>query len=137
MSDIKYSAILPQGWARARGYSYAVRAEGRQTIRIAGQVAVKDGAPKVDARLDFGQQWELALSNVMALVREAGGAAENITGLRVYVTALKEFNAATAAVGEAWMRHMGKHFPAMTLVQVSALADPNAKVEIEGEAVLA
>ena len=137
MSDINYTAILPQGWARARGYSYAVRAEGRRVVQIAGQTANKDGAPKVDAALDFGQQWYLSLENGVTLAREAGGAAENITALRVYVTNLQEFNTAAKAVGEAWMRRMGKHFPAMTLVQVSALVDPNAKVEIEAEAVLA
>jgi len=136
MSDIKYTAILPQGWARARGYSHAVRAEGRQIVRISGQVATKNGAPKVDAALDFGQQWDLALSNVVALAREAGGAPEHITSLRAYVTTLQEFHAAGKAVGEAWMKHMGKHFPAMTLVQVSGLVDPDAKVEIEAEAVL-
>ncbi len=136
MSNIKYTAILPQGWARARGYSYAVRAEGRQIVQISGQVATKDGAPKVDAALDFGQQWDLALSNVVALAREAGGAPEQITSLRVYVTTLQEFHASAKAVGEAWMKHMGKHFPAMTMVQVTALVDPNAKVEIEAEAVL-
>ena len=69
-------------------------------------------------------------------LKAAGGQPEHLVALRAYVTDIAEFNAAGAAVGAAWGATLGRHFPAMTLVQVSALIDPNAKVEIEGEAIL-
>ena len=111
MSDIGYQAILPEGWKRARGYSHAVRASGRTTVHIAGQIAMVDGATPVAADLDMGGQWEQALANVAALVREAGGAPENIVAIRAYVTDIPAFQAAGAAIGAAWGRHLGRHHP--------------------------
>ncbi|WP_365698239.1 RidA family protein [Phenylobacterium sp.] len=73
----------------------------------------------------------------MTVVRAAGGEVGNIVMLRAYVTDMAEFNAGGAEVGEAWGATLGRHFPAMTLVGVTALVDPNARVEIEAEAVLA
>jgi len=129
-------AILPEGWKRARGYSYAVASAGGTTVRVAGQIAVRDGAGPVDANLSFGEQFDLALGNVAEVVRAAGGQPEHVALLRAYVTDTEAFEAAGAAVGAAWGRHLGKHFPAMTLVEVSRLLDSNAMVEIEAEAVL-
>jgi enamine deaminase RidA (YjgF/YER057c/UK114 family) len=70
------------------------------------------------------------------VLRAAGGEPENLVMMRAFVTDIDAFKAAGAAVGAAWGTHLGKHFPAMTLVEVSRLIDPNAMVEIEGEAVL-
>ena len=84
----------------------------------------------------MGLQWARALANVVTVLRAAGGRPEHLIMLRAYVTDIGEFNRAGAAVGKAWAESLGKHFPAMTLVQVSGLIDPNAKVEIEGEALL-
>jgi enamine deaminase RidA (YjgF/YER057c/UK114 family) len=85
----------------------------------------------------MGAQWRLALANLVTVVRAAGGEPANLVMLRAYVTSIAEFNSAGAAIGAAWRETLGPHFPAMTLVQISALIDPNAKVEIEGEAILA
>ena len=137
MSAIDYTAILPEGWNRARGFSHAVRSTGRTTLHIAGQIANRDGTRSVTQDLDMGGQWNQVLENIATLVREAGGAPENIVAIRVYVTDIDAFNAAGPAIGQAWMQHLGKHFPAMTLVEVSRLIDPHAMVEIEAEAVLA
>ena len=90
----------------------------------------------IAAGTDAGTQWRVALSNVVAVLKAAGGEPGHLVALRAYVTDIAEFNAAGAAIGAAWGATLGKHFPAMTLVQVSALIDPNAKVEIEAEAVL-
>ena len=136
MSAIDYTAILPEGWNRARGYSHAVRATGRTTLHIAGQIAMQDGNRSLAKDLDMGGQWNQGLANVATLVREAGGAPENIVAIRAYVTDIDAFNAAGPDIGQAWGRHLGKHFPAMTLVEVSRLIDPHAMVEIEAEAVL-
>ena len=137
MSDIKYTVIKPDSWVRPRGYSYAVSAEGMKRIYVAGQLGVENGKLPVATYHDFGQQWDLALGNVVQLVNAAGGTAQNVTVLRIYVTSIEEFNQSSAAVGTAWAQHFGSHFPALTLVEVSRLVDPRAKVEIEAEAVLA
>lgn len=136
MSDIAYQSILPQGWTRPRGFSHAVVARGATQVRIAGQIGVVRGEPSVAADADMGSQWAVALANVVTVLRAAGGQPEHLIMLRAYVTDIGEFNRAGAAVGKAWGESLGKHFPAMTLVQVSALIDPAAKVEIEGEALL-
>jgi enamine deaminase RidA (YjgF/YER057c/UK114 family) len=129
MSDIDYQTILPEGWARPRGFSHAVVARGATQVRIAGQIGVVSGEPSVAADA-------VALANVVTVLRSAGGKPEHLVMLRAYVTDIGEFNRAGAAVGKAWGESLGKHFPAMTLVQVSGLIDPAAKVEIEGEAIL-
>ncbi len=135
MSDIAYTPILPEGWPRPRGFTQAVAATATRTIRVSGQVGQKPGA-SVEAGLDIGGQWQLALANVITLVRAAGGDIANIVLLRAYVTDVAEFRNAGPAIGAAWQATLGRHFPAMTLVGVTGLIDPNAKVEIEAEAVL-
>lgn len=129
-------AILPQDWQRPRGYAHGIATQGGTTVRVAGQVAMRDGKGSVETGLDFGAQFALALANVAAVVRAAGGQPQHIASLRVYVTDVAEFNAAGAAIGQAWRESLGKHFPAMTVVGVTGLVDPNAKVEIEAEAVV-
>lgn len=136
MSDINYQTILPEGWTRPRGFSHAVLARGGAQIRIAGQVGHAPGEASVDAAADFGLQWARALANVVTLLRAAGAAPENLVALRVYVADMAEFKSNGPAIGSAWAESLGKHFPAMTLVQISGFVDPHAKVEIEGEAIL-
>ena len=136
MSDIGFASILPEGWQRARGFSYAVKGRGGTVVAVAGQVARRGGAGDVDPAMGFAEQWAQALGNVVALVRAAGGGAENIIALRIYVTDMEAYRGAGAALGEAWRAHMGKHFPASTLVQVQALVDRHALVEIVAEALL-
>ena len=135
MSDIGYRAILPEGWNRPRGFSHAISSTGATTIRVAGQLA-RDGNAPVQPGLPLGEQWRLALTNLITVVRAAGADIEHIVLLRAYVTDMAEFNAGGAEVGAAWGATLGRHFPAMTLVGVTALVDPNARVEIEAEAVL-
>ncbi|NDG38900.1 MAG: RidA family protein [Betaproteobacteria bacterium] len=136
MSDIAYQTVLPEGWPRPRGFSHAVVARGATQVRIAGQIGVVRGEPSVAADADMGTQWAQAMANLVTVLRAAGGQPEHLIMLRAYVTDIGEFNRAGAAVGKAWAETLGKHYPAMTLVQVSALIDPAAKVEIEGEALL-
>jgi enamine deaminase RidA (YjgF/YER057c/UK114 family) len=135
-SDIAYTPILPDGWSRPRGFSHAVVAKGTKSVRIAGQIGREPGQAHIAPGTDAGTQWRVALGNVVAVLKAAGGEPGHLVMLRAYVTDIAEFNRAGAAIGAAWGATLGKHFPAMTLVQVSALIDPNAKVEIEGEAIL-
>ncbi len=135
-SDIAYTSILPEGWPRPRGFSHAVVAAGTKSVRIAGQIGKEPGQAHIPQGADAGTQWRLALGNVVAVLKAAGGEPRHLVALRAYVTDIAEFNAAGKAVGEAWAATLGKHFPAMTLLQISALIDPNAKVEIEADAIL-
>lgn len=135
-SDIAYTPILPEGWPRPRGFSHAVVATGTRSVRIAGQLGREPGQASIPADTDAGAQWRIALGNLVTVLKAAGGEPQHLVALRAYVTDIAEFNAAGAAVGAAWGATLGRHFPAMTLVQVSALIDPNAKVEIEADAIL-
>jgi enamine deaminase RidA (YjgF/YER057c/UK114 family) len=135
-SDIGYTPILPDGWQRPRGFSHAVVANGTKSVRIAGQIGREPSQGHIPAGTDAGTQWRVALSNLVTVLKAAGGQPTHLVALRAYVTDIAEFNQAGAAIGAAWGSTLGRHFPAMTLVQVSALIDPNAKVEIEGEAIL-
>ena len=135
MSDINYRAVLPDGWPQPRGFSHAVVATGSRTVRVAGQLSTENGAP-VASGLSTGEQWRLALANVITVVRAAGGDVSHVVLLRAYVTDIEEFKRELPAIGQAWASTFGQHFPAMTLVGISQLVDPNARVEIEGEAVL-
>lgn len=136
MTATNYRAVNPEGWPRPRGYSHATISQGATQVRIAGQVATEDGQAQVRPDTAFGQQWLLAMRNVVTVVRAAGGEPTNITMLRAYVADMDEFRRSGAEVGTAWAQTLGKHFPAMTLVQVSGFVDPHASVEIEAEAVL-
>jgi enamine deaminase RidA (YjgF/YER057c/UK114 family) len=135
-SDIGYTPILPEGWTRPRGFSHAVLATGSRSVRIAGQIGREPGQAHIPAGTDAGVQWRVALTNLVTVLKAAGGQPAHLVALRAYVTDIAEFKAAGAAIGAAWTATLGRHFPAMTLVQVSALIDPNAKIEIEGEAIL-
>lgn len=136
-AGIGFEAVLPEGWTRPRGFAHAVKAAGSVTVRVSGQLGRAPGAAGVEAGSSLGTQWRLALENLLAVVRASGGDVGNIVMLRAYVTDMAEFNAGGAEVGAAWGATLGRHFPAMTLVAVSALVDPNARVEIEAEVVLA
>jgi enamine deaminase RidA (YjgF/YER057c/UK114 family) len=135
-SDIGYTAILPEGWTRPRGFSHAVVAHGARSVRIAGQIGRAPTQAHIPAGTDAGTQWRVALENLVTVLKAAGGEPAHLVALRAYVTDIAEFNEAGPAIGAAWGKTLGRHFPAMTLVQVTALIDPNAKVEIEGEAIL-
>ena len=85
---------------------------------------------------DFAEQFAQALENVLAVVRQAGGGPENIGRLLIFVTDKDDYASQLRAVGTAYRQLMGKHFPAMTLVEVSSLLERLAKVEIEALAVI-
>jgi enamine deaminase RidA (YjgF/YER057c/UK114 family) len=128
-----HQLLHPRNWKRAKGYVNGMAAQGR-TVFVAGQVGWN--ADQRFESQDFVAQTRQALANVVAVVREAGGAPEHITRLTWYITDKKEYLARLAEVGEAYRSVMGTHFPAMTMVQVVALVEDEAKVEIEATAVL-
>ena len=126
--------INPATLGRPRGYANGVLAPpGGSLLFIAGQIAWDEGHRIVSA--DFVAQFERALANVLAVVTEAGGTPDEIARLVVYVTDKKEYCARQKEIGECWRKLLGRHFPAMALVEVKGLLEDDAKVEIEGIAV--
>lgn len=125
--------VQPEGWARPRGYSNGVLAEGR-LLAIGGQIGWN--SQQVFEAFDFVGQFEQALANIVAVVEAAGGAPTDIVRMTVYVTDLAEYRASLSALGAVWKQHLGRHYPAMALVGVTGLVEHEAKVEIESWAVL-
>jgi enamine deaminase RidA (YjgF/YER057c/UK114 family) len=125
--------LQPPGWAKPRGYSNGVAARGRQ-IYVAGQVGWDEqGRFQTD---QFVGQARQALQNVVAVLAAGGAKPEHITRMTWYVTSKREYLAAAAALGAAYREVIGRHYPAMTAVEVSALVEDGAKVEIEVTAVV-
>ena len=128
-----HQILHPRHWKRPNGYANGIMAEGR-TVFVAGQIGW-NGEQRFESQ-DFVAQTRQALENVATIVREAGGAPEHITRLTWFITDKKEYLSRLAEVGDAYRSVMGKHFPTMTMVQVVALVEDEAKVEIEAVAVL-
>jgi len=127
--------INPKSLGRPRGYSNGqLTREGARLLFIAGQIGWDEEQRLVGD--DFVEQFDRALRNVLEVVREAGGAPTGVARLVVYVTDKREYRERTAEIGERWRAQMGRHYPAMALVEVKGLLEDGAKVEIEGVAVL-
>jgi enamine deaminase RidA (YjgF/YER057c/UK114 family) len=128
-----HQVLHPRHWKRAKGYANGMAAEGR-IIFVAGQIGW-NADQKFESQ-DFVAQTRQALQNIVAVVREAGGAPEHITRLTWFITDKTEYLSRLAEIGEVYRSVMGTHFPAMTMVQVVALVEDGAKVEIEASAVM-
>lgn len=126
--------LQPASWPRPRGFSHGVAAEGR-LVFVAGQIGADPETHRI-ADGGFAGQVRQALANLVAVVREAGGGPEHIAEMTWYLTDLADYRSAGPALGEAWREALGRHFPAMTLVQVSALLEEQAMVEISATAVI-
>jgi enamine deaminase RidA (YjgF/YER057c/UK114 family) len=131
---LKLSAIEPAGWPRPKGYSDGMLAPaGARILFVAGQIGW-DGDRKLVGPGDFAAQFAQALKNVVAVVRAAGGSPEHIARMTLYVTDKREYVAKLAEIGAAWREILGRHYPAMALLEVSGLLEPGALVEIEATA---
>ena len=127
--------VNPASLVRPSGYSHGIRVEpGRGLLALAGQVAWDRNNRIVSD--DFAEQFEQALANLLAVVAAAGGAPEAVVKLTLFVTNKGEYIASVKNVGERYRRLMGTHYPAMTLVEVKALLEAGAKIEIEGLAAI-
>ncbi len=126
--------LQPEAWPRPSGYSNGVLAQGRHVF-IAGQVGWNPRSGKFESAA-LVDQVTRALRNVLAVLAEAGGRAEHIARMTWYLTSRTEYLAHLEEIGAAYREVMGKHFPAMTAVEVSALIEAQAKVEIEATAVI-
>jgi len=125
--------LHPKPWAHTRGFSHGVAADGRQVF-VAGQVGWNARQEIVGD--DFVAQVEQALHNVVDILAEADARPEHLVRLTWYVCDKQEYLKRSSEVGEVYRRVIGRHFPAMTLVQVAALVEDRARVEIEATAVV-
>jgi enamine deaminase RidA (YjgF/YER057c/UK114 family) len=125
--------LQPPGWAKPRGYSNGISAKGT-LVFVAGQIGwTADGRFETD---DFAGQFAQALRNVVAVCAEAGAQPAHIVRLAWFVTSKREYLAAVKEIGAAYRDIMGRHYPTMTVVEVTALIEDRAKIEIEATAVI-
>lgn len=125
--------INPDELGAPRGYSNGIKARGA-LLAIAGQVAW-DREQRIVSD-DFAAQFAQALENFITVVRAAGGQPEDVIQMRLFVTDVREYSSQLKTIGAAYRQRMGRHYPAMTLVEVKGLLEDHAKIEIEGLAVL-
>jgi enamine deaminase RidA (YjgF/YER057c/UK114 family) len=124
--------LQPPGWPRPQGYANGILAEGR-LVFVGGQIGWDEtGAFAATLAEQVGQ----ALRNIVAVLTEAGGRPEHVARLTWYVTDRAEYLAQRREIGAVYREIMGRHFPAMAVVEVSGLLEPEARVEIEAIAVL-
>jgi enamine deaminase RidA (YjgF/YER057c/UK114 family) len=125
--------LQPPGWAKPKGFSNGIAAKGK-LVFIAGQVGWT-GEGTWEAR-DFAGQLKQALRNIVAILKEADGKPEHIVRLTWYIIDKNEYLGALRQVGPAYREVMGRHYPTMAVVQVGALVENEARLEIEATAVV-
>ncbi len=125
--------LQPPGWPKPKGYSNGIAAEGR-LVFVGGQIGWDENEVLVSD--DLAAQVKRILLNTTAVLREAGAGPEHVVRMTWYVTDKKEYLGAVREIGAAYREIMGRNFPAMALVQVAALLEDGAKVEIETTAVI-
>jgi enamine deaminase RidA (YjgF/YER057c/UK114 family) len=129
----EHRELHPSNWKAAKGYANGMLAEGR-TIWVGGQIGWN--GDQVFETDDFVGQVRQALENIAAVLAEAGAEPRHVVRMTWFITDKAEYLARLPEMGQAYRAVMGKHFPAMTMVQVVALIEDRAKVEIEATAVL-
>lgn len=131
--DLMHEVLQPEGWAKPIGYANGIAARGR-LVFVGGQVGW-NGQCQFETD-DFAGQVRQTLENIVAILAEAGGGPEHITTMTWYFTSKQEYLASLKEVGRAYREVIGKHFPAMAAVEVTALVEDRAKVEIQAMAVV-
>ena len=125
--------LHPSGWAKAKGYANGIAAEGR-LVFVGGMIGWN--AEQKFESADFVFQARQALANIVAILAEAGGRPEHVARMTWYVVDKREYLACGKALGAAYREIMGRHYPAMTAVEVVSLMEDAARVEIEATAVI-
>jgi enamine deaminase RidA (YjgF/YER057c/UK114 family) len=126
--------LQPPGWVKPKGFSNGVSVKGGTTVFIAGQVAFNSQG--VFEEMTFAGQFRQTLKNTLAVLAEAGGGPEHIVRMTWYILDKKEYLGALKEVGAAYRELIGRHYPAMAVVQVGGLIEDEAKLEIETTAVI-
>ena len=125
--------VQPKGWAPAKGYANGILTEGK-TLYIGGQIGWN--SEKIFEEKDFIGQMEQVLKNIKEIVEAAGGRVENVVRLTWFIIDKGDYMANQSAVGAAYRRVFGRHFPAMSVVVVKELIEDEALIEIEATAAL-
>ena len=133
MENVNWRTLQPPGWTPPKGYANGVAARGTMVF-VGGQIGWN--AQQQFETDDFAAQARQALQNVVAVLREAGAGPQHIARMTWYVVDKREYIASYRALGAAYREVMGRHFPAMTAVEVTALIEDRARVEIEVTAVV-
>jgi enamine deaminase RidA (YjgF/YER057c/UK114 family) len=136
MPATEITIVNPDELVAPRGYNHGFKVSAASSIIFLGGQIAWDKEGRLVGGDDIALQFDKAMGNLLAVVREAGGQAENIVKLNLYVTDKQRYLAAGKELGQIYRRRMGKHFPAMTLVEVKSLYEAGAMVEIEGLAVV-
>jgi enamine deaminase RidA (YjgF/YER057c/UK114 family) len=123
----EHRIVTAPGLAEPVGYAHAVVAAPGRTVYLGGQIGAGETVV---------EQFAAAAANLVAALRAAGGEPDDLVSVVVYATDLGEYRASLRELGEAWRREFGRRYPAMALVGVSALLDPEARVELMGVAVV-
>lgn len=126
--------LQPPAWARPRGYANGIEADGR-LVMVAGQVGWNPETGEFETD-DFAGQCRRTFENIVAVLAEAGAGPEHLVRLTWYVTSKDEYLASLEAVGVAYREVIGRHYPAMAAIEIGALIESRAKVEIEATAVV-
>ncbi len=129
-----HRTLLPPGWAPPIGYANGIATDTGRLVFVAGQVGWD--AQQRFVRTDFASQFDQALANVLAVLAQAGGRPEHICRITAYCCDKQAYLAARPALGEVWRKHMGKHYPAMSMIFVADLLDHPAVIELEATAVI-
>jgi enamine deaminase RidA (YjgF/YER057c/UK114 family) len=122
--------VNPPSLMPPKGFSHAAVGRGAQ-ILLAGQIGA-DGAGRIEAPRDLVRQFGKALDNLLVALRASGGRPEDLAFLRIYTTDVPGYRTRLKELGAEWRARFGKHYPAMVLVGVTGLYDPESMVEIEG-----
>jgi enamine deaminase RidA (YjgF/YER057c/UK114 family) len=126
--------LLPEGWSPPVGYANGIAVDAGRIVFIAGQVGW-NAAQRFESD-ELAAQFDQALANVLAVLREAGGEPRHIARMTAYCCDKPAYLAARRQLGPIWRRHMGEHYPAMSMIFVADLLDRPGKVELEATAVL-
>ena len=133
MPPTPHQILQPPGWPAPKGYSNGIAAEGR-LVFVGGQIGWDEAGRFAEG--GFVGQTRQTLKNILAVLAEAGSAPEHLVRMTWYVVDMAEYQAAQEELGAVYREIIGRHFPAIALVQVTALAEPAARVEIEATAVV-
>jgi enamine deaminase RidA (YjgF/YER057c/UK114 family) len=126
--------LQPPGWAKPKGFANGIAVKGGTTVYIAGQVGYTGQGEWMET--GFAGQFRQALANILEVLAQAGGRPEHLVRLTWYVLDKQEYLGALKDVGAAYRELMGRHYPVMAVVQVSALVEDKARLEIEATAVI-
>ena len=130
---MKNEILLPDGWARPKGYSNGMKGRGHQ-ITIGGQIGWNKD--EIFEDVTFSGQWRQTLENIKAVLHAGGAQPEHLTQMTIYVTDMVTYRASLKELGQIWRTVLGKCFPSMALVGVTELVEPEALVEISALALI-